>query len=300
MREHCIIHSDVKPHKCDTCGRSFNQHVCLRKHLPCREAERQEKREQKRKEKEIIEEKKKSKKTESKKVTENDKRRKLLNKNADSKTNDKTFKMNKKKKGVAKTEKDKQKQKLKKNKEVITEKIKSTRGSSIQEIQNLKSGQNNRNDLKVSITSCASSSSSLNMPSDLIWSAAQDVCSEATVSSVSGTLQSRTNIVTLHASSMDDEDDFQMSSSIHLEDSSSLSACTSILSPSQLSARGENSSTEPQPFAPFAAGGTGLNFFSQETLDQLVGDTETSAHEPTTELGQVLMSTLDTDENFLM
>ena len=44
LREHKVIHSENKPYQCDTCLRKFNQHVCLRKHLPCRELERREKR----------------------------------------------------------------------------------------------------------------------------------------------------------------------------------------------------------------------------------------------------------------
>ncbi|XP_068681301.1 uncharacterized protein [Montipora foliosa] len=43
FKQHKIIHSDSKPFKCDTCQRTFNQKVCLRKHLPCREHEKQQK-----------------------------------------------------------------------------------------------------------------------------------------------------------------------------------------------------------------------------------------------------------------
>ena len=42
LREHRIIHSENKPYKCDTCQKTFNQRVCLRKHLPCREHEKQQ------------------------------------------------------------------------------------------------------------------------------------------------------------------------------------------------------------------------------------------------------------------
>ena len=43
FKQHMIIHSDSKPFKCDICHRTFNQKVCLRKHLPCKEHEKQEK-----------------------------------------------------------------------------------------------------------------------------------------------------------------------------------------------------------------------------------------------------------------
>lgn len=43
FKQHKIIHSENKPFKCDTCQRTFNQKVCLRKHLPCREHEKQQK-----------------------------------------------------------------------------------------------------------------------------------------------------------------------------------------------------------------------------------------------------------------
>ena len=47
FKQHKIIHSESKPFKCDTCQRTFNQKVCLRKHLPCREQEKQQKKLQK-------------------------------------------------------------------------------------------------------------------------------------------------------------------------------------------------------------------------------------------------------------
>lgn len=47
FKQHKVIHSDSKPFKCDTCQRTFNQKVCLRKHLPCREHEKQQKKLQK-------------------------------------------------------------------------------------------------------------------------------------------------------------------------------------------------------------------------------------------------------------
>lgn len=43
FKQHKIIHSDNKPFKCDTCQRTFNQKVCLRKHLPCKEHEKLQK-----------------------------------------------------------------------------------------------------------------------------------------------------------------------------------------------------------------------------------------------------------------
>ena len=43
FKQHKIIHSENKPFKCDTCQRTFNQKVCLRKHLPCKEHEKQQK-----------------------------------------------------------------------------------------------------------------------------------------------------------------------------------------------------------------------------------------------------------------
>lgn len=43
FKQHKVIHSENKPFKCDTCQKTFNQRVCLRKHLPCREHEKQQK-----------------------------------------------------------------------------------------------------------------------------------------------------------------------------------------------------------------------------------------------------------------
>jgi len=43
FKQHKIIHSENKPFKCETCQRTFNQKVCLRKHLPCKEHEKQQK-----------------------------------------------------------------------------------------------------------------------------------------------------------------------------------------------------------------------------------------------------------------
>lgn len=42
LQEHSYIHSVDKPFKCDTCSKTFNQRICLTKHLPCRERVKQQ------------------------------------------------------------------------------------------------------------------------------------------------------------------------------------------------------------------------------------------------------------------
>lgn len=257
----------------------------------------------------MIEEEKKGRRTESAKVTGIETRKNITHKNLPDRKKRKSVKVDQKNKVSDKKVKGKPKSKKQKQNEGVETGGKSlSRGSSSSEVRNVRVKPSYRKDSAVPSTSCVSSSSSLlNTPNDIIWSAAQSVCHETTVSSVSGVQQSSNNDVRSHSSPV--VSDFQISSTVHLEDSSSLNACTPILSPSQLSTNGEHNSPEQQPFVPFAAGGTGLNFFSHEALDQLVDDTESSAHalgspplphEPTTELGQVLMSTLDADDNFLM
>lgn len=36
LKIHMITHADVKPFRCDECGKQFNQKVCYTKHLPCK------------------------------------------------------------------------------------------------------------------------------------------------------------------------------------------------------------------------------------------------------------------------
>ena len=318
LREHRIIHSDDKPHKCDTCGRTFNQHVCLRKHLPCREAERQEKRERRRREKEIMEVEKQGKRARSVvgKGTKADK--KIVAKKTTGKDKDSIDKDKRKRKTAAEKGKSDKKRKHDEKENLCGEKCSVECLPTTAAQKQLIEQTGLLEAPKPPSTSCVGATSALNTPSHMAWSAPQSVGNETAVSSVSSV--QRSNNTTSHSGVFPTSASFQLCSQPTLQpdscesgeshvfqDNSSVSASPPLLSPSHVPSCVESSTAEQQPFIPFSAGGPGLNFFSQETLEHLVSHTGSSAfssqhmtHEPTTELGQVLMSTLDTDDNFLL